>query len=59
MNFEDEDLFSKKYSIPINDYEHLPDKNRNQTERFEYSDVAILSYSLEHLQFYNIQAYQN
>eukprot|EP00268_Persea_americana_P000279 TRINITY_DN10108_c0_g2_i1.p1 TRINITY_DN10108_c0_g2~~TRINITY_DN10108_c0_g2_i1.p1 ORF type:complete len:307 (-),score=26.94 TRINITY_DN10108_c0_g2_i1:323-1243(-) len=49
MNYEDGDLFCQKYSIPINDYEHLPDRNWNQTERFESSDAATLSYSLERL----------
>ena len=59
MNYENGDLFYKKYSIPINDYEHLSNMNWNQTEIFESSDDATLSYSLERLQFYNIQPDRN
>ena len=59
MNYKDGDFFCKKYSsTPINDYEHLLDRQWNH-EWIESSDVATLNYSLERLQFYNIQADQN
>ncbi|XXG52686.1 hypothetical protein AAC387_Pa03g0945 [Persea americana] len=58
MNYEDGDLFCQKYNTPISDYEHLPDRQWNH-EWIESSDAAKLNYSLERLQFYNIQADQN
>ena len=58
MNYEDGDFFCKKYRTPINDYKHLPNRAWNQ-EMIESSDAVTLGYSLEHLQFYNIQVDQN
>lgn len=59
MNYEIGDLSCKKFNIPINDYEHILKRHRNQTEWFESSDATTLSYNMERLQSYNIQTNQN
>lgn len=54
--FEEGDLFCRKYSYPTKNYQHIPIDN--PFEWYKSSDASALEYSFDHLQTYNEEAEQ-